>query len=314
MDIIQLAFVSIIPLLIVGLGGLMSERSGVTNIALEGIMLIGAFVGIWVISILETPGNTQQWVFLVGILIGGIAGALFSALHAFASITMKADQTISATALNIFAPAFVVFTARTLFGGQQIFFKSSFRITKIPVLGDIPLLGPLLFQNVFVSFYLGLALLAIVWIFLYKTKTGLRIRAIGENPSAADSLGVNIYKLRYLSVISSGFLAGMGGVIFVATTSVSFDATVAGFGFLSLAVLIFGNWKPGRLLFAAVFFGFFRTLASAYTAIPFLVSLNLASEIYQMMPYIVTLIVLALFSKSTRPPKAIGQVYDQGKR
>lgn len=314
MDLIQLAFISIIPLLVVGLGGLMSERSGVTNIALEGIMLIGGFVGILVISLIEDPNNTQQWVYLVGMLAGGLGGALFSALHAYASITMKADQTISATALNIFAPAFVIFFARTLFGQQQIFFKSVFKINKIPVLGDIPLIGEIFFQEVYISFYIGILLLILVWVLLYKTKLGLRIRAVGENPSAADSLGVNIYKLRYFSVISSGFLAGMGGVIFIATTSVGFDASVAGFGFLSLAVLIFGNWKPGRLLFAAVFFGLFRTISSSYSGIPFLANLNLPSEIYQMLPYVITLIVLAFFSKSTRPPKAIGQVYDQGKR
>lgn len=313
-NIIQLSFVSIIPLLIVALGGLMSEKSGVTNIALEGIMLMGAFIGIWAIQILEKTGMNVQLVYLLGILIGGIIGIIFSFFHAFASINMKADQIISATALNLFAPAFAIFTARSIIGGQQVQFNSVFRINKIPLLGDIPIIGEIFFSKTYISFYIGITLLIIVWIFLYKTKTGLRIRATGENPSAADSLGVNIYKIRYLSVLSSGFLAGMGGVIFVATTSSRFDATVAGFGFLSLAVLIFGNWQPGRILFAAVFFGFFRTISSAYSSIPFLSNLKLPREVYQMLPYIITLIVLAFFSKSSRAPKAVGEVYDQGKR
>ncbi|HKL61146.1 MAG TPA: ABC transporter permease [Acholeplasma sp.] len=313
-NIIQLSFVSIIPLLIVALGGLMSERSGVTNIALEGIMLMGAFVGIWAIQILEKTGMPVQLIYLSGIIIGGIVGMLFSYFHAFASITMKADQIISATALNLFAPAFAIFAARTVIGGQQIQFNSSFRINKIPLLGDIPIIGEIFFSKTYISFYIGIALLIVVWLFLYKTKTGLRIRATGENPSAVDSLGVNIYKLRYFSVIASGFLAGMGGVVFVATTSSGFDATVAGFGFLSLAVLIFGNWQPWRILFAAVFFGFFRTVSSAYSAIPFLNDLKLPREFYQMLPYIVTLVVLAFFSKNSRAPKAIGEVYDKGRR
>lgn len=313
-NIIQLSFVSIIPLLIVALGGLMSERSGVTNIALEGIMLMGAFVGIWAIQILEKTGMPVQLIYLSGIIIGGIVGMLFSYFHAFASITMKADQIISATALNLFAPAFAIFAARTVIGGQQIQFNSSFRINKIPLLGDIPIIGEIFFSKTYISFYIGIALLIVVWLFLYKTKTGLRIRATGENPSAVDSLGVNIYKLRYFSVMASGFLAGMGGVVFVATTSSGFDATVAGFGFLSLAVLIFGNWQPWRILFAAVFFGFFRTVSSAYSAIPFLNDLKLPREFYQMLPYIVTLVVLAFFSKNSRAPKAIGEVYDKGRR
>ena len=382
--LIQLAFVSIIPLLIVALGGLMSERSGVTNIALEGIMLMGAFIGIWTIQGLEiypfsnmtifaimvisvfvgyavsqlilfgvktfkykgqikpifkkqlfntllsaglsallalivflglTSGPMAlQTRFLVGILFGGLIGAFYALIHAYASIKMKADQIISATALNLFAPAFAIFTARTIQGGQQVQFTSVFRIREVPILSQIPLIGDLFFKNVFISFYIGIFLLIAVYLFLYKTKTGLRIRATGENPHAADSLGVNIYKLRYFSVVSSGFLAGMGGVIFVATTSRGFDATVAGFGFLSLAVMIFGNWKPFRILFAASFFGVMLTIASANTSIPFLRDLRLPTEFYQIIPYLTTLIVLAFFSKSSRAPKAIGQVYDQGKR
>jgi simple sugar transport system permease protein len=313
-DIIQLSFVSIIPLLIVALGGLISERSGVTNIALEGIMLMGAFIGIWTIRIIEGGSLPTQLVFLIGIIIGGIVGAIYSMLHAYASIYMKADQTISATALNLFAPAFAIFTARTIIGGQQVQFRSVFRISEVPLMSKIPLIGDIFFKNAFISFYLGIILLILVCIFLYKTKTGLRLRACGENPHAADSLGINIYKIRFFSVVASGFFAGMGGVIFVATTALEFNATVAGFGFLSIAVLIFGNWKPYRILFAAVFFGLMRTLANSYMNIDFLNNLNIPTEFYQMSPYVVTLIILAFFSKRSQAPKAVGQVYDQGKR
>ncbi len=315
-DIIQLSFVSIVPLLIVALGGLMSEKSGVTNIALEGIMLLGSFVGIWTIKILQgaAPNLSPQIIFLTGLLVGGIIGGGFVSLHAFASIKMGADQTISATALNLFAPAFAIFTARTVIGGQQVKFRGNFRIDKVPILGDIPIIGQIFFQKTYISFYISIVLLIIVWTLLYKTKLGLRIRAVGENPHAADAQGVNIYKVRFFSVISSGILAGMGGVAFVATTSVSFDATVAGMGFLAIAVLIFGNWKPWRVLFAAIFFGLFRTISSAYTLIPFLKNLNWPPEIYRIIPYVATLVVLAFTSRTSRAPKAIGKIYDKGDR
>lgn len=314
--IIQLTLVSVVPLLIVALGGLMSEKSGVTNIALEGLMLLGAFVGVWVIRELQNSANPlpMQMIYFIGILIGGIVGGLFAMAHAVASIKFNADQIISATALNLFAPAFAIYTARSIQGAQQIRFAAAFRIDKVPLLGDIPLIGEWFFQKTYMSFFLAIGLLAFVWILLYKTKAGLRIRAVGENPQAADAQGINIYKVRYLSVLASGILAGIGGVIFVVTTSASFDATVAGMGFLAIAVLIFGNWHPGRILLSAILFGFFRTIASAYSSITFLRELDLSREIYQMIPFVITLIVLAITSRNSRAPKAIGQIYEMGKR
>lgn len=315
-SIVQLSFVSIVVLLIVALGGLMSEKSGVVNIGLEGLMLMGAFIGIWVIQILQRQtGINPHLILIIGILVGGIVGGIFATAHAFASITMNADQTISGTALNLFAPAFAIFTARSVLGGQQVFFDSSkFLIRKIPLLGDIPIIGNIFFQRTYLSFYIAIIILIFIWALIYKTKLGLRIRAVGENPQAADAQGVNIYKVRYFSVITSGVLAGMGGVIFVATTSQSFDATVAGMGFLAIAVLIFGNWRPWRILMAAVFFGFFRTMSSAYTLIPFLNNANIPAEIYNMLPFVATLIVLGLTSRTSRSPKALGNVYDIGQR
>lgn len=149
---------------------------------------------------------------------------------------------------------------------------------------------------------------------LYKTKFGLRLRACGEHPQAADSVGINVYKMRYAGVLISGALAGLGGLVFVIPTSTNFNATVSGYGFLALAVMIFGQWKPLRVLFAAFFFGLMKTIASAYSVIPLLSSLNIPSDVYKMIPFIATLIVLAFTSKSSQAPRAVAQPYDKGSR
>ncbi|WP_416325309.1 ABC transporter permease [[Eubacterium] hominis] len=302
-----------VPLMIVALGGLFSERSGVINIALEGIMIMGAFAGIFFIHAFNTS-ISPQLLLILAFLISGLVGMLFSMLHAFASIHMKADQTISGTALNMFAPAFCIFFARMLQGTQQIEFVNVFRISKVPVLGDIPVLGELIFQNTYITTYIGFAILALSAIILYKTKFGLRLRSCGELPQAADAAGISVYKMRYAGVAISGFLAGVGGLIFVIPTSTNFNATVAGYGFLALAVLIFGQWKPLRIMFAALFFGFMKTLASTYSVIPFLYELGIPGNVYKMIPYIATLIVLVFVSKSSAAPAAEGEPFDKGKR
>ncbi|MDD3203491.1 MAG: ABC transporter permease [Pygmaiobacter massiliensis] len=308
----QMMFFSI-PLLIVALGGLFSERSGVVNIALEGIMVIGAFSGIYFIN--QTQGALPgQPVLLLAILVAAAAGMLISLLHAYAAINMKADQVISGTAINIFAPAFVIFVARMLQGVQQIPFVNQFRINSVPVLGDIPVIGPLLFQNTYITTYIGVGILVISWLVLYKTRFGLRLRACGEHPQAADSVGINVYKMRYAGVLISGALAGIGGLVFVIPTSTNFNATVSGYGFLALAVLIFGQWKPWRIAGAALFFGFMKTLSAVYSGIPFLVGLGIPSNIYKMIPYVATLILLAFTGKTSCAPKAEGIPYDKGSR
>lgn len=311
--IIQQMMYFSIPLLIVALGGLFSERSGVVNIALEGIMVIGAFSGIYFIN--QTQGALPgQPVLLLAILVAAAAGMLISLLHAYAAINMKADQVISGTAINIFAPAFVIFVARMLQGVQQIPFVNQFRINSVPVLGDIPVIGPLLFQNTYITTYIGVGILVISWLVLYKTRFGLRLRACGEHPQAADSVGINVYKMRYAGVLISGALAGIGGLVFVIPTSTNFNATVSGYGFLALAVLIFGQWKPWRIAGAALFFGFMKTLSAVYSGIPFLVSLGIPSNIYKMIPYVATLILLAFTGKTSCAPKAEGIPYDKGSR
>ena len=176
------------------------------------------------------------------------------------------------------------------------------------------MLGPLLFQNAYITTYLGFAILAVAAIVLYKTKFGLRLRACGEHPQAADSVGINVYKMRYAGVAISGALAGIGGLVFVIPTSTQFNATVSGYGFLALAVLIFGQWKPARILFAAFFFGLMMTIASVYSGIPLLNGLGIPSDIYKMVPYAATLVVLAFTSKNSQSPRASGVPYDKGSR
>lgn len=302
-----------IPLLVVALGGMFSERSGVVNIALEGIMIMGAFCSMLTVSILQDTMQGQG-LLLIAMAVAAISGMLFSLLHAYASINMKADQVISGTALNLFAPSFAIFVARIIQGYKDINFNNTFRIESVAVLGKIPVLGPMFFQGSYITTYVGITILIVSSIILYKTKFGLRLRACGEHPQAADSVGVNVYKMRYAGVVISGALAGLGGLIFVVPTSTSFSATVSGYGFLALAVLIFGQWKPKRILFAAFFFGLMKTISATYSAIPILKDLDISSGIYKMIPYIITLFVLALSSKNSQSPKASGTPYDVGKR
>ena len=304
-----------IPLLIVALGGMFSERSGVVNIALDGIMIMGAFCGIFFINRMQSSMSGQA-LLLLAVLVSMASGMIFSVLHAYAAVNLRSDQVISGTALNMFAPAFAIYMARSLQsnGVQQVQFTNTFRIEKVPVLGDIPVLGNLLFQNCYITTYIGIVILVAAAVVLYKTKFGLRLRACGEHPQAADSVGVNVYRMRYAGVLISGALGGLGGLVFVIPTSTNFNATVAGYGFLALAVLIFGQWKPVRVLLAAFFFGLMKTLASAYSGIPFLASLSIPSDFYKMFPYIATLVVLAFTSKNSQAPRASGVPYDKGGR
>lgn len=302
-----------IPLLVVAIGGLFSEKSGVVNIALEGIMLIGAFFGILFIYYFENL-LSGQLLLLIAIIISAISGALFSLLHAFASINLKADQTISGTALNLFAPAFCIFFARLLIGRQQIPFTDTFFIRYVPVLSNIPILGQMFFTNVYITTYIGIFITIVSYIIIHYTKFGLRLRACGEHPHAVDAVGVNVYKIRYAGVIISGALAGIGGLIFVIPTSTNFNASVGGYGFLAVAVLIFGQWNVWRIFLASFFFGLMKTFASAYASISFLTKFNIPSEVYKMLPYIITLIVLSMFSKNSYAPKSVGIPYDKSSK
>jgi len=297
-----------IPLLITSLGGLFSERSGVVNIGLEGLMVMGFFAAAITVQSLENllPAGAIP----LGLLAAATAGMLFSLLHAFASINLNADQIISGTAINMMATALTVYLARTLTGSGNIRIRNGILRQNVPGLADLPGIGPLLFTQTYWTTWVVLALLAISWFLLYKTSFGLRLRACGEHPSSAASAGINVYRMRYLGVMISGAFAGLGGGIILVTYSGEFNGTVAGLGFLALAALIFGQWKPLGVLGATLFFGFATTVANVSQVIPQLAVIP--PLLLKSFPYVVTLIALVLFSKTSQAPKAAGQPYYPG--
>ncbi len=306
-----------IPLLLVALGGMFSERSGVINIALEGIMLFGAFFGaLFVLNVQDTSMGPQT-ILLLGMLVAGVSGLIYSLLLSFASINMKANQVIVGTALNMLIPAVILLFSKMFFNSDGITTSMRFYIREIPVLSKIPVIGQMFFQRTYLTVIIGFILLAIAVVLLYKTRFGLRLRACGEHPHAADSVGINVYKMRYAGVSLSGILAGIGGFFYavgVTDGNVSGHTGVAGFGFLALAVMIFGQWKPIRIMFAAMFFAFLRTLAYSVSLIPFLFDLGIDQTYYRILPYLATMVVLALTSKNSRAPKAEGIPYDKSQR
>lgn len=304
-----------IPLLVVAIAGMFSERSGVVNIALEGMMIMGGFTGVLTIHLLQKANILSGFpVLMVGLLVAGLTGFVYSLFHALASINLLADQTISGTALNLFAAAFAIFVARSIIGVQQIPFENQFFIQKVPFFGDIPILGPMFFQKTYVLNLIGLIILVLAQIVLFKTKFGLRLRSAGEFPQATDAAGISVAKMRYFGVLISGILAGMGGLIYIIPISTQFTGTVSGYGFLAVAVLIFGQWKPKTVALAAIFFGFLKTVSAAYQGIEFLYKLGIPGVVYKILPYLVTIIVLILTSKKSAAPASLGEPFDKGKR
>jgi len=299
-----------IPLLIVALGGLYSERSGVVNIGLEGLMVIGSFASaLIIVMVYPIWPEGAVWLGLLGAIV---AGAAFSLLHAFASITLQANQVISGTAINMLAGAVTVFLARNMTGSGHIQIVSGLPRRDLPILSGIPILGKLFFSQTYASTWLVLAILAVASYVLYKTSFGLRLRACGEHPHAADAAGVNIYRIRYLAVMISGAFSGLGGAIILVTYSGEFSGTVSGLGFLALAALIFGQWKPLGILGATFFFGFATTVSNVSQAIPALSVIP--GIILKVFPYVVTLLALILFSKSSQAPRSAGEPFEHGKR
>ena len=299
-----------IPLLAAALGGLYSERSGVVNLGLEGLMVIGSFASAVTISLLEkSMGAGALW---MGLLAGVLAGAAFSLLHAFASINLKANQVISGTAINMIAGALTVFLARNFTGSGNVRIALGFLQKDIPVLSGIPILGPMLFTKTYATTWVMLVILAASWFVIYKTPYGLRLRACGEHPQTADAAGINVYRMRYSAVVMSGALSGLSGAIILVTYSGEFNGSVAGLGFLALAALIFGQWKPLGILGATFFFGFAATIANVSQVVPQLS--RIPGLVLKAFPYVVTLLALVLFSKSSQAPRASGEPYDQGKR
>ena len=324
-NIISMTILFAVPLLLVAMGGMFSEHSGVINIALEGMMIIGALFACFTLQGLDQSGfgpMHPQLSMFIAILVAGITGMIFSLFLAFAAINLKADQTIGGTALNQFAPAFAVVMTWAIQGQglTTIFIPNWVRITR-ETFGLAPVDGPSFWNNlIFKYFYLttpvAIVLFIAAYIVLYKTRFGLRLRACGEHPQAADSVGINVYKMRYAGVMISGVLGGLGGIVYI-TAGVSewkFENGVAGFGFLALAVMIFGQWKPTRIALAALLFGLFRALSNVYSGFPLLASLQLPGAFYNILPYLISLIVLAFTSKQSRAPKAEGIPYDKGGR
>lgn len=298
-----------IVLMLVALGGMFSERSGVINLALEGIMSVGSLAGLLTIVVL--PEGTPAWlIVLLSILASALMGLIYSLLLGFSAITLKADQTIGGTALNMMATALAVVVVK-------VFNKSAsakLNYNNDAFIYDIPIGDDVLTVNVFL--FIGAIILVVAALFLYKTKFGLRLRSCGEHPQAADSVGINVYTWRYIGVMISGVLGGIGGFAYI-IPSVSiwnFEVGVTGFGFLALAVMIFGQWKPINILGAAMFFAVFKALANIADSLPLLANLGLSKNVYDMMPFIASMIILVLFSKNSRAPKAEGIPYDKGSR
>ena len=299
-------------LMLVALGGCFSEHSGIINLGLEGIMVVGALGGALIMNLL--PANTGAFMMVVITTIAAVVfGMLYSCLLGVAAIRFKADQTLIGTAMNMLATA-----AATVF-------VSAFNAARNPD-NTSSTLQYISQKNAFIIriagfefnwfMLLAVILLGVSWFVLYKTRFGLRLMACGENPQAADSVGINVKKMRWAGVLISGALGGLGGIVYIlaGVSEWKFEVGVAGFGFLALAVMIFGQWKPTKIAAAAVLFGFFRALSNVYTAFPFLAGLGIPSTVYNMMPYIISLIILAFTSKNSKAPKAEGIPYDKGMR
>ena len=340
--LIRQTLIYAIPLMVVALAGIFAERSGVINLALEGIMIFGAFVGVLFVRLVQQAGwfnaakAAGSWVTLQGfmlltMIVAAALGAAFSLLLAFAAINLKADQTIGGTALNMLAPALVLFLIRIIINQNTLQMASgdaaSWFMIKKTMLGfdnnaELGFFGDTFLNKVYLTTYICLLLFVILSVVLYKTKFGLRLRSCGENPQAADSLGINVVKMRYAGVTISGALAGLGGFVYAMTTAnCSANGDVAGFGFLALAVMIFGNWKPLNVAGGALLFGLFKCIAASYSTLDIngdgvyvLAQAGISAHFYRLLPYLITLIVLAFTSKSSRAPKAEGIPYDKSMR
>ena len=300
------------PLILTGIGALFSERAGVIGLGVEGLMIVGAFTGIYVnLEFYDQFGKGVIWIALLAALV---AGAIFSLIIAVASVTFRADQTVTGVAVNMLAAAITVFLVKLIFDkGQTDMIQAPIRRFEIPYLSDIPFLGKLLFHDVYATTIIALVVAFGAWFVIYKTPFGLRLRAVGEHPMAADTMGINVAKMRYVGVMISGALAGVAGASLAMTVSLDFSAsTIAGQGFIAIAAMIFGKWHPLGTLGAALFFGLAQTLSIAGGNIPYVQ--EIPSVILQILPYVLTILALAGFIGKAVAPKASGVPYIKGKR
>ena len=310
--LIQYTLIFASVLLLVALGGCFSEHSGVINIGLEGIMVMGALGGALAMKYMPLNSGAFMMV-LVTVLASIAAGCLFSLLLAVAAVNFNADQTIVGTAMNMLGTAAATVIVKAINTAEN-----PDNVSSTVQYFDQKKAFQINLAGLELNWFMVLAVIALIAsiVILYRSRFGLRLMACGEHPQAADSVGINVYAMRYAGVLISGLLGGLGGIVYI-TAGVSewkFENGVAGFGFLSLAVMIFGQWKPQRIALAALLFGLFRALSNVYTGFGFLVSLNLPSSVYNMLPYIISLVVLAFTSKKSRAPKAEGIPYDKGSR
>lgn len=316
MDILMIVIPSTLlwaaPLIFTALGGNFSERSGVVNIGLEGLMVIGAFSAIvFNLKFDQTLGAATPW---VALLVAMVVGAIFSLLHAVASITFRADQTVSGVAINLLAIGLALFLVKLFYGkGQTDIIQKGFSKIDIPVLSGIPVIGPIFFSNTYYTSFVAIAVAFIAWFAMFKTPFGLRLRAVGEHPMAADTMGINVTKMRYIGVIISGALGGIGGGIYAQSISSDFShATISGQGFMALAALIFGKWHPLGAMGAALFFGFAQSLSIIGSSLPLLE--NIPNVYLLIAPYVLTILALTGFIGRAEAPKASGTPYIKGSR
>ncbi|HFI0742286.1 ABC transporter permease [Streptococcus parasuis] len=299
------------PLIFTSLGGVFSERSGIVNIGLEGIMVIGAFAGVvFNIEFAETFGKATPF---LAVIVGGLAGVVFATIHAIATINFRADHVVSGTVLNLLAPALGVFLVKVFYNkGQTDSIRESFGKFSFPVLADIPVIGDLFFKNTSLMGYVAILTAFVSWFVLYKTKFGLRLRSVGEHPQAADTLGINVYAMRYAGVLMSGFLGGVGGAVSAQSVNINFSATtIIGSGFIALAAVIFGKWNPIGAMLASLFFGLSQSLAVIGSQLPGLK--DIPSVYLQIAPYLITVIALSAFFGQSVAPKADGVNYIKSK-
>ncbi|QTD42268.1 ABC transporter permease [Sporosarcina sp. Te-1] len=302
------------PLIFTAIGGVFSERSGVVNIGLEGLMVMGAFIGIvFNLFFVDTFGSWTPW---VALLVAMLVSAAFSVMHAVASISFRADQVVSGVAINMLGIAIALFTVKMIYGkGQTDFIQEKIPRINIPFLQDIPLIGPMFFKSVYGSSVLAILVAILAWFIIYKTPFGLRLRSVGEHPMAADTMGINVTKIRYIAVIISGGLAGIGGAVYSQTMTGDFGhATINGQGFMALAAMIFGKWHPIGAMAAALFFGFAQALAISAGSIDVEFIQKIPSVFFLILPYALTILALAGFIGKANAPKASGTPYIKGSR
>lgn len=300
------------PIMIAALGGILSERSGIVNIALEGIMLFGAFAAGSIVILFEKYEMFRQAPWL-SLIVAALAGAVFSLILAVATITFNADHTIAGTAVNLLAPAITVYFTQIIFGQQRsAAYKRGFRKIVVPYLSKIPVLGGF-FRNIYPTIFIAVILVFVIYFILYKTPFGLRLRSCGENPQASASMGIDVIKMRYVAVVLSGLLAGLAGGVIVLTVDTQFTAvTIHGLGFIAVAAIIFGKWHPMGVAGASLFFGLSQTLGVYASDIPIIQKLPV--QLFSALPYVLTVLALIVFRGKGVGPKAAGEIYDVGKR